>query len=99
MSNSFEASGSSFACAAFSYEREMPHVRGSRRMNFIAFGFGVGSISAIFGIVYLDADERRYTPIKPLAEVLLEKSAFICVNRRLSRHCPPWGHASDRLRP
>jgi hypothetical protein len=28
----------------------MPQVSGSLRMNFIAFGFGVGSISAIFGI-------------------------------------------------
>jgi hypothetical protein len=33
-----------------SYERDIPQVNGSLRMNFIAFGFGVGSISAIFGI-------------------------------------------------
>jgi hypothetical protein len=29
----------------------MPQVRGSLSTNFIAFGFGVGSISSIFGIV------------------------------------------------
>jgi hypothetical protein len=28
----------------------MPQVSGSFNTNFIAFGFGVGSISAIFGI-------------------------------------------------
>ena len=41
MSNSAAASGSSGACSALSYEREMPQVSGSLRTNFIAFGFGV----------------------------------------------------------
>ena len=50
MAKSFAASGSSFACSAFSYEREIPQVNGSLSTNFIAFGFGVGSISAILGI-------------------------------------------------
>src|SRR4051812_30118318 len=51
MSNSWLASGSSFAWSALSYERVIPQVNGSLRMNFIAFGFGVPSISAIFGIL------------------------------------------------
>jgi hypothetical protein len=51
MSNSAAASGSFSAGPALSYERVIPQVSGSLRMNFIAFGFGVGSISAIFGTV------------------------------------------------
>src|SRR4051794_35127312 len=53
MSNSAAASGSSCACAAFSYERLMPQVSGSLRMNFFAFGFGVSSISSILGMIKL----------------------------------------------
>src|SRR3989344_4203267 len=51
MSNKALAIGSSAACSGRSYERVTPQVSGSRRMNFIALGFGVGSISAIFGMV------------------------------------------------
>jgi len=51
MSNSMEASASSCACSALSYERVTPQVSGSLRVNFIAFGLGVSSISAIFGIL------------------------------------------------
>ncbi len=68
MSNSADASGSSFASSALAYEREMPQVSGSLSTNFIAFGFGVGSISAIFGMllnhIHETADERRRTPIE-----------------------------------
>src|SRR5687768_17513760 len=67
MSKSAAASGSFSACAALSYERVIPQVSGSLRMNFIAFGFGVGSISAILGIVWSllffalgDAARRRF---------------------------------------
>ena len=46
----------------------MPQVSGSLSTNFIAFGFGVGSISAIFGMllnhIHETADERRRTPIE-----------------------------------
>src|SRR5258706_12197571 len=50
MSNSADANAPSLACSALSYERVMPQVSGSLRMNFIAFGLGVPSISDIFGI-------------------------------------------------
>ena len=45
------ASASPFAASALSYERVMHPDNGSLRMNFIAFGFGVGSISAILGMM------------------------------------------------
>ena len=38
------------AAPALSYERDTPQVSASRRTNFIAFGLGVPSISAILGI-------------------------------------------------
>jgi hypothetical protein len=44
---------SPFAAPALSYERDIPQVNGSLRMNFIAFGLGVGSISEIFGMIQL----------------------------------------------
>ena len=59
MANSAAASGSSFACSAFSYERAMPQVSGSLRMNFFAFGFGVSSMSAILGIAGSGSADRR----------------------------------------
>src|SRR5262245_31836361 len=49
MSNRAAASGSSFASSALEYERASPQVSGSFNTNFIGFGLGVGSISAIFG--------------------------------------------------
>jgi hypothetical protein len=52
-------------------------------MNFIAFGFGVGSISAILGIVHFVADERRWTPMdadhKTVRPYFVER---ICVHLR-----------------
>src|SRR3954469_18757852 len=58
MSKSAAARGSFSAWAALSYERVIPQVNGSLRMNFIAFGFGVGSMSAILGISAMGNVER-----------------------------------------